>query len=54
MWQFICGFGMGVYVGTTYNCKPTISFVKDCIKKTIPEEAIPKLKQEETGNNKDE
>ena len=38
------GFGMGVYVGTAYDCKPTISFFRECIKKTIPEDAIPKKK----------
>lgn len=53
MWQFICGFGMGVYVGTAYNCKPTISFVKDCIKNNIPEEVIPKLKKDDSENKKD-
>ena len=33
----LMGFGMGVYVGTAYDCKPTISFFRECIKKTIPE-----------------
>ena len=32
MWQFLCGFGAGVYVGTVYDCKPTLQFVKNCIK----------------------
>lgn len=45
MWQIIMGFGAGVYVGTVYDCKPTISFLKECIKKTIPEDAIPKKKE---------
>ena len=36
MWQFLMGFGMGVYVGTAYDCKPTISFLRECLKKTIP------------------
>ena len=39
------GFGAGVYVGTVYDCKPTINFLKECIKKTIPEDAIPKKKE---------
>ena len=40
----IMGFGVGVYVGTAYDCKPTISFLKECIKKTVPNEVIPKKK----------
>ena len=44
MWQLLVGFGAGVYVGTIYDCTPTINFFKDCIKKTIPEDAIPKKK----------
>lgn len=46
MWQFLCGFGTGIFVGTAYDCKPTINFVKNCIKKTIPEDAFPKLKKD--------
>ena len=38
------GFGMGVYVGTKYDCKPTIIFMKDCFKKFVPDESIPKKK----------
>lgn len=25
MWQFLCAFSAGVYVGTYYNCKPMIN-----------------------------
>ena len=46
MWQFIMGFGAGIYIGTKYDCKPSIDFIKDCIKKSIPEEAIPKEKDD--------
>ena len=46
MWQFLMGFGAGVYVGTAYDCKPTIIFMKDCFKKLVPDEAIPKKKDE--------
>ena len=42
MWQFLLGFGAGVYVGTAYDCKPTITFISGCLKKTIPEDAYPK------------
>ena len=44
MWQFLMGFGVGVYVGTKYDCKPTIGFVKKCIKDNIPKDMIPKEK----------
>lgn len=46
MWQFLCGFGAGVYVGTIYDCKPTMAFVKNCIKNFVPEDAIPKKKDD--------
>ena len=47
MWQILCGFGAGVYVGTVYDCKPTLQFVKTCIKNFVPEEAIPKKKKDD-------
>jgi len=47
MWQFLCGFGAGVYVGTIYDCKPTMAFVKNCIKNFVPEDAIPKKKADD-------
>lgn len=25
MWQFLCGFSAGMYLGTYYNCRPTIN-----------------------------
>ncbi len=46
MWQFILGFGAGIYVGTNYDCKPTISFISTCIKNNIPEDMVPKKKEE--------
>ena len=53
MWQFLAGFGMGVYIGTIYDCKPTVSFVRDCLKKTIPENALPikKVDDDESKSN---
>lgn len=47
MWQFLCGFGAGVYVGTLYDCTSTIRFVKKIIKTYVPEEAIPKKKDDD-------
>ena len=38
MWQLIIGFGLGIYVGTYYNCKPTIETILLNIKKNIPKE----------------
>lgn len=37
MWQVVVGFGVGVYVGTYYDCKPAIHFVLNTIKSNIPE-----------------
>lgn len=45
MWQILLGFGTGIYVGTIYDCKPTVMFIKDCIKNNIPDEIIPKEKK---------
>ena len=47
MWQFICGFGTGVYVGTYYNCKPVIEYLRMKAKEIIPED-MPK--PEKKGN----
>ena len=44
MWQFIMGFGAGMYVGTIYDCKPTVTYVSNFIKNNIPEEAKPRKK----------
>ena len=45
MWQLLLGFGAGVYVGTNYDCKPTVTYISSCIKKNIPKEALPKEKK---------
>lgn len=31
------GFAAGVYVGTYYNCKPTIVMIREMVKDKIPE-----------------
>ena len=36
------GFSLGVYVGTIYDCKPTVLYIKNFLDKTIPDEAKPK------------
>ena len=39
MWQFLCVFSAGVYIGTYYNCKPMINQViimLNDIKKKLP------------------
>jgi hypothetical protein len=46
MWQFVLGFGTGVYVGSMYDCNPTVKFISECIKKNIPKEALPKKKDD--------
>ena len=37
MWQFLCGFGVGVYAGTFYDCRPCIKTINNFIKDNIPE-----------------
>tara|TARA_B110000971_G_C19987876_1_gene490488 strand:- start:1521 stop:1667 length:147 start_codon:yes stop_codon:yes gene_type:complete len=46
MWQLLMGFGAGMYVGTVYDCNPTVEFISSCIKKNIPKDALPKKKDE--------
>lgn len=45
MWQIMAGFAIGVYVGTEYDCKSSIEFIKTCIKDKIPKDAFPKKKE---------
>lgn len=37
MWQYLISFSAGVYVGTYFNCKPTIDTVSKYIKDNLPE-----------------
>ena len=37
MWQFFFGFGAGVYIGTYFECKPTIEQIVSFAKTKIPE-----------------
>ena len=36
MWRFILGFGIGVYAGTYYECKPLIKNLEEKIKEYMP------------------
>lgn len=36
MWQFITGVAVGVYVGTYYDCKPGVEYIKETIKEHWP------------------
>ena len=38
MWQMMLGFAAGVYVGTYYDCKPTIKIIHTMVKDKIPKE----------------
>ena len=29
------GFSAGIYVGTVYDCKPTVEFISKCIKNNM-------------------
>ena len=37
MWQFLVGFGLGIYMGTQYNCKPQLNSLIKTIKINFPE-----------------
>ena len=36
MWKFVVGFGVGVYVGTYYECKPMISKITKMAQENTP------------------
>ena len=38
MWQFMFGFVAGVYVGTKYDCKPTMDYLSKMIEDNMPKE----------------
>ena len=40
MWQLLTGFAAGVYVGTYYDCKPTIILVEKMLKEKFPKERL--------------
>ena len=44
MWRELISFGAGIYVGTFYDCKPTVDYLKYLIKKNIPDDIVPKKK----------
>ena len=37
MWQVMVGFAAGGYVGTYYNCKPTMDKILYKLKESVPE-----------------
>lgn len=45
MWQFLAGFSVGIYVGTYYECKPALEYLR----KVIIEQA-PKKRETEDGD----
>ena len=55
MFPFVCGFATGVYVGTYYDCKPTIEYITIKIKENLPKDIPqPKPTDSPTGRGKDE
>ena len=48
MWQFICGFCGGIYVGTYFECKPTLEKVVDFVKTSIPDKKDEEDKKKRT------
>ena len=35
MLEFLFGFGVGIFIGTKYNCKPYVEFVLYTIRNTL-------------------
>lgn len=52
MWQLVTGFAAGIYVGTYYDCKPTIILVRQMIKDKFPEERKFGKKDKKDDNKK--
>lgn len=38
MWKFLIGLGIGVYIGSFYNCKPQINNLIKILKNREPNE----------------
>jgi len=38
MYKFVLGFVIGVYVGTHYNCKPTLERIEQFLRDNAPKE----------------
>lgn len=36
MWHFCLGFGVGVYIGTYYDCKPCLDRINEWAKQQMP------------------
>lgn len=36
MWQFVMGFGMGLYIGTYYECRPCLNKLGEWLKTQLP------------------
>ena len=38
MWQYLFSFSAGIYVGTYFDCKPTIDKISEFVKENMPKE----------------
>jgi len=38
MWCYLLSFTIGIYVGTYFNCKPTIERISKFVKENLPDE----------------
>ena len=38
MWQWLLGIGMGIYIGTYYNCKPSLEAVTKLVRDNMPKQ----------------
>ena len=53
MWQVLTGFAAGIYVGTYYDCKPTILLVHQMVKDKFPKERIENASKKEKKKKDD-
>jgi hypothetical protein len=44
MWREFISLGVGIYIGTNYDCKTTVLFITQFLKNNIPNDALPKKK----------
>ena len=52
MWQFLLGFGTGIYVGTIYDCRPCMKYAQKQIEEYVPRKKWDEDDDEDKNNNK--
>lgn len=54
MWQFLLGFGTGIYMGTVYDCRPCMKYAQKQLEEFVPKKKWDEEDDEEknVGNDK--